>query len=435
MLLEETVKKLSPMQSLLALKDFPHTSAYEPCGEVTLAPVLNEARGSTSGSFRWSRRSVRRSPRQICTALLSVVAFVAVTLYYFRACHGWARNGNVPRRLAGQMPSSGEDPMLSFILDMCLDMEEESGSTPQRQMAAAGHREAHLPAGHEQGPPESTSNQYPWDWDDPPFYYPSQAPHSEPAYRQVDDHGLQRGASAVWGGADVQEEEPATFSGHFPVTQPCIGMPPPAAAEEGTSGLDISMSSPHQFRPSAGSSTHACLHLSPGVDPDVKTPGLAVPIDPSVNPQQLLIGSSLPQSSLLHAPPHRAAVAQKRPFAPVESSGLLSVNNPSKRLRAENSPTLGLSDTVASQGVLLEPTVELGQRLVLRPIQAVPSEMLPHSLEHSALGRGSSSGMVNIQVASWPKKKWEPGRFSAGSWRIASQILGAYPVFTFCMYG
>ena len=71
------------------------------------------------------------STRRICAGFFSVLAVVAITLNFFRICYGLRGQGNLSRRLAGREPPEKEDPVLSAILDMCLDMEEEVSGCPQ----------------------------------------------------------------------------------------------------------------------------------------------------------------------------------------------------------------------------------------------------------------------------------------------------------------
>ncbi|CDJ60026.1 hypothetical protein EMWEY_00059750, partial [Eimeria maxima] len=68
---------------------------------------------------------------QVFRVLQPVHQVVAVTLQVFRICYGVRSGVSLPRRLAGRQPAADEDPVLSAILDMCLDMEEEVGGCPQ----------------------------------------------------------------------------------------------------------------------------------------------------------------------------------------------------------------------------------------------------------------------------------------------------------------
>ncbi|CDI82081.1 hypothetical protein, conserved [Eimeria acervulina] len=71
------------------------------------------------------------STRRMCVGLISVLAVVAITLNYFSICYGWRGRATLSRRLATREPGEEKDPVLSAILDMCLDMEEEMGGCDQ----------------------------------------------------------------------------------------------------------------------------------------------------------------------------------------------------------------------------------------------------------------------------------------------------------------
>ncbi|CDJ37549.1 hypothetical protein ETH_00016135 [Eimeria tenella] len=59
--------------------------------------------------------------------IFSLLAVVAITLACFRIFHRPTKVGSTQRQLGDKLPKAEEDPELSEILEMCLDMEQERG--------------------------------------------------------------------------------------------------------------------------------------------------------------------------------------------------------------------------------------------------------------------------------------------------------------------
>ncbi|CDJ68919.1 hypothetical protein, conserved [Eimeria necatrix] len=120
---------------------------------------------SSSGVSRSRPRLTVVAFHKARVVLLSVLAAVAITLGCFRALYGWAGNRPAPRQLAASFPRTNDDPELSAILDMCLDMEEERGSSTQVGMVPP--LQGHIPSPGI--PPASRPHQPPLQkWDDEP---------------------------------------------------------------------------------------------------------------------------------------------------------------------------------------------------------------------------------------------------------------------------
>ncbi|CDJ42878.1 hypothetical protein, conserved [Eimeria tenella] len=136
-------------------------------GDISVFLQLTQHGGalhSSSGVSRSRPRSVGVAFHKARVVLLSVLAAIAITLGCFRAFYGWAGNRAALRQLAASFPGTNEDPELSAILDMCLDMEEERGSSNQVGMFSP--QQGHVPSPGI--PPASRLHQRPLqEWDVP----------------------------------------------------------------------------------------------------------------------------------------------------------------------------------------------------------------------------------------------------------------------------
>ncbi|CDJ47150.1 hypothetical protein, conserved [Eimeria brunetti] len=181
--------------------------------ERPLAP-LGRTEGKRADRIKAAIRRQSFSTRPLRVGLLSFLAVVALTINYFRICYGMRKGGNAGRRLAERESRSGEDPILSTILEMCLDMEEESHGCPQTTTTTqGGHWEPHpLQPPHQQGQQEipavpSTSG---WEafqqYSNEEFLHPQRPPDMWGSYHQGWSHNVEtplEGPSTSWQGSSM----------------------------------------------------------------------------------------------------------------------------------------------------------------------------------------------------------------------------------------
>ncbi|CDJ60319.1 hypothetical protein, conserved [Eimeria maxima] len=417
------------MQSPCGINDFPISLPYGPCGDGTPASFTKETQGSMTPPFRSPRASFRSYPRHMVAALLPVLVFVAISLYHFRLCRGWARRGNVPRLLADNWQPLVEDLTLSAILDMCLDMEEEVGNPlvspqTQKQTGPPDQHDAQFLPYRGPGLQEITASQT-WWTREPPLSSP---PPNDPQFLTKEpiiqgNYDSRRDTVAVWGTRKLEEELPSTSFGKFSLQAPCVGFPLSNAAardtSSGASGVSDAFSQP-QYRHLPDFLSRPCLHPSSGVVPPVSLTASVAPGGPAVYQQQQLFR---PYINLTSSPPLQAAMPRKRHLAQVEVSDPLGPHSIFKRLKgriasleANQNPLSGLAEQVASQMVPLHRRFELAHSSeaddadrLLKAVQAVPLQWLPPPLGHSSFNTYSDTDVLDLSVSSrLPKESAEP---------------------------